>query len=122
MLAQARIEKLSMEEIKRLYLDEWVVLVDYDWPNMTLTAGVVYAHSPDRLSLRETIKSLRSRAVIWTGRKIGLSEWYLSRAVDAVSARACLEGSDRRPLARAVTQFDTSRPFVAGGGDGAGIA
>ncbi len=60
-------EKLPISEIQRRYPDEWVVLVDYDFPNMELTAGVVVAHSPDRDALRDVIRSMRDRAVLWTG-------------------------------------------------------
>lgn len=60
-------EKLPLAEIQRRYPDEWVVLVDYDFPNMELTAGVVLAHAPDRDALRGVIRSVRDRAVIWTG-------------------------------------------------------
>ena len=62
-------EKLAIAEIERRYPNQWVVIADYDFPNMVLTAGVVYAHSSDRDSLRPIIRSLRDRAVRWTGKK-----------------------------------------------------
>jgi hypothetical protein len=67
-------EKLSLEEIWRRYPNEWVVLVDTDWVNMTTTAGVVYGHSPDREQARAISRPLRACAVFWTG-KIGGPIW-----------------------------------------------
>lgn len=61
-------EKLSWEEICRRYPDEYVALVDYDFPNMTFTAGVVYAHHPDRKTLFEMSAALRDAALLWTGK------------------------------------------------------
>ena len=72
-------EKLSIAEIERRYPDEWVVIVDYDFPNMILTAGIVHAHSRDRESLRPIIRSLRDRAVRWTGKKTNPKLWVMAR-------------------------------------------
>ena len=43
-------EKLSWEEIKELYDQEWVELVDYDWPeeDESPRTGIVRIHSPNR--------------------------------------------------------------------------
>jgi hypothetical protein len=69
----AVVEKLSWDEIKRLHPDEWVALVDHDWPNTTAVplAGVVYAHSRDHDHLIEMQKHLKEAAIVWTGQKRG---------------------------------------------------
>ena len=43
-------EKLSWDQIKKRYSDEWVMLIDYDWPEGTPwpKSGVVWVHSPNR--------------------------------------------------------------------------
>jgi hypothetical protein len=43
-------EKLSWEEIKKIYNEEWVELVDYDWPDEDPDpkAGVVRVHAKSR--------------------------------------------------------------------------
>jgi hypothetical protein len=65
-------EKLSWEEIKMRYPDEWVALVDYDWPDGgELVEGVVYAHSQNHGELIKMQKALPQAAVRWTGRKRG---------------------------------------------------
>ncbi len=64
-----RCEKLSIAEIEQRFPDQWIVLVDYDFADMNLTAGAVFAHDRDRAALRSTIKSLADCAVIWTGKK-----------------------------------------------------
>lgn len=58
----------SMDEIKRLYPDEWVILVDINDAGMVLHGGVVYAHSPDRRALRSTFRAVDSCGIFWTGR------------------------------------------------------
>ncbi len=42
--------KLTWEEIKRLYNEEWVELVDYDWPDEEPDprAGIVRVHAKTR--------------------------------------------------------------------------
>ncbi len=65
----ANIEKLSWDEIKRRYPDEWVALIDHDWPD-TLPepiSGIVYAHDPDHQSLLDRQKHLKAAAILWTG-------------------------------------------------------
>lgn len=44
-------QKLTWEEITRQYDQQWVELVDYDWPeeDPDPIAGVVRAHSADRV-------------------------------------------------------------------------
>jgi hypothetical protein len=42
-------EKLSWDEIRKRYPDEWVILVDYSFDdNEAIIAAVVHDHSPDR--------------------------------------------------------------------------
>lgn len=43
-------KKLSWDEIKTRYDQEWVELIDYDWPEEDVhpRSGVVKAHSKDR--------------------------------------------------------------------------
>lgn len=66
-------ERLTWDEIKRRYPDQWVALVDVEWPNMgEISSGVVYAHDPDHGSLLEKQKHLKSAAILWTGRKRGV--------------------------------------------------
>ena len=61
-------EKLPWEEITRRYPDQYVVLADYDWPNMSkVTAGVVVATSPDRKAAHGLRRDIDQVAVLWTG-------------------------------------------------------
>jgi hypothetical protein len=43
-------ERLTFEQIKQRYSEEWVMLVDYDWPvgEPWPKSGVVWVHSPNR--------------------------------------------------------------------------
>jgi hypothetical protein len=62
-------KRLSWDEVKKLYPDEWVCLVDVEWPDMgEITSGVVYAHDPKHKALIEKQKHLKSAAILWTGR------------------------------------------------------
>ena len=61
-------EKLTLAEINRRYPNEWCILVDVDFPDMKLTAGAVFAHSPDREAVRRASRHLRDCASIWTGK------------------------------------------------------
>ena len=60
-------EKLTWEEIRARYPDEYVALVDVETPDMTIRAGVVYAHHPDRRTLLAMQQHLRDGAILWTG-------------------------------------------------------
>ena len=62
-------EKLPWEEIRRCYPDRWVALVDYDAPNMQVTAGIVYAHDPDRAVIGQMTRHLLNAAILWTGKR-----------------------------------------------------
>ena len=67
-------DRLTWDEIKREYPDEWVAVVDVDWPDTSeIRSGVVYAHSPDHKALIEKQRHLRSAAVVWTGKKRGVA-------------------------------------------------
>jgi hypothetical protein len=64
-------EKLPWEEICRRYPDEYVALVDYDFPQMThVTAGIVHAHHPDRDVILLKTYGIQNVAIRWTG-KVG---------------------------------------------------
>jgi hypothetical protein len=65
-------EKLSWDQIRAKYPDEWVILVDLDADDVTdeIHAGVVFAHSKDERELLATTKVAlagQSRAVLFTG-------------------------------------------------------
>jgi hypothetical protein len=76
----AMADKLTWDEIKAMYPDEWVALTDVEWPDMgAITAGVVYAHSSSRAELLQQQKHLKSAAILWTGKKRGVA---LMAAVD----------------------------------------
>ncbi|MBI4859995.1 MAG: hypothetical protein HY815_06990 [Candidatus Riflebacteria bacterium] len=66
-------DKLSWDEIKETYADEWIALVDHVWPNTEPVplSGIVYAHSPDHATLIEMAKHLNEAAIVWTGKKRG---------------------------------------------------
>lgn len=58
----------SMDDIKRLYPDEWVILVDINDAGMVLHGGVVYAHSPNRKALQSIFRAVNECRIFWTGR------------------------------------------------------
>lgn len=67
-------EKLTWDEIKAQHPDEWVALVDYDWPNMgRVTAGIVHSHHPDKKKLMEMQHGLKDAAILWTGKMRGMA-------------------------------------------------
>ncbi len=73
-------KKLTWSEIKTKYPDEWVALINVEWPQMRqITGGVVYAHSPHRDELLKMQRGLESAAILFTGRKRGAA---LLAAVD----------------------------------------
>ena len=70
-------EKLTWEEIKKQYDQEWIELVDYDWPdeNPDPKAGVVRVHAKtkeefDRLA---SIDAPRDAACVFVGEPLLLS-------------------------------------------------
>ena len=65
-------DKMTWEEIRQKFPNEWVALVEVEWPDTgDVQAGVVYAHSPSKKQLIELQKGLSSAAVVWTGKKLG---------------------------------------------------
>ena len=56
-------EKLTWDEIKQRYDGEWVLLLNYDWPDHTPwpRAGVVCAHDPDRKAFWRKVKGIEPR-------------------------------------------------------------
>jgi hypothetical protein len=62
-------EKLPWEEIRRYYPDRWVALVDYDAPHMQVTAGIVYAHDPNRAVISQMTQHLLNATILWTGKR-----------------------------------------------------
>ena len=65
-------DKLTWDEIKRKYPDEWVILVEVDADELSneVQAGVVFAHSrSERQLLASTKEALagKSSAVLFTG-------------------------------------------------------
>ena len=51
--------KLTWQEIEKQYAQEWVELVDYDWPEGTPypRAGVVRVHDADRQRFHALVKA-----------------------------------------------------------------
>lgn len=66
-------DKLTWDEIKAKYPDEWVILVDLDVNETTdVTAGRVHDHSPDRDYIHEKQLTVRENAaVLFTGKLHG---------------------------------------------------
>ena len=66
-------ERLSWDEIKKRYPNEWVCLVDVEPQDLTrITSGVVYAHDPKHGALLEKRRQLKHAAIHWTGKKRGI--------------------------------------------------
>jgi hypothetical protein len=65
-------EKLTWDEIKRLYPDEFVVIVDpdVDEATTTLLGGTVVNHGKDKAEMIRYLGSLKARdgACRWTGK------------------------------------------------------
>jgi hypothetical protein len=74
-------QKLSLAEIGRAHPNEWVALVDVDAPEMKLAGGGIFAHHPDRDTLRKMAQSMRHGAIVWTGR---IRSWRPAAAIDDV--------------------------------------
>jgi hypothetical protein len=74
-------EKMSWEEIKRKYPDEYVVLVDLDMDRSTTTllGGIVVNHGKDKAEMVQCLGSLhaRSRACRWTGKIQGRVQTFV---------------------------------------------
>ena len=64
-------EKLTWDEIKRQYPDEWVILTepDVDRSTTTLLGGRVFAHGKDRDEVHDQLKDVPGDfSIRWTGR------------------------------------------------------
>ena len=62
-------ERLSWDEIKQRYPDEWVCLVDVERPNMGhVVSGVVHSHDPKHAGLLVKQRGLQEAAILWTGK------------------------------------------------------
>lgn len=64
--------RLSWNEIRQRYPDEWVILVDVDphGPAEPVPGGVVFAHSRNKKELLSSTKDAlagKSRAILFTG-------------------------------------------------------
>lgn len=64
--------KLSWNEIRTQYPDEWVILIDHepDVPSEPVSDGVVFAHSKNKKELLSSTKEAlagKSRAILFTG-------------------------------------------------------
>ena len=84
-------KKLSWEEIKERYNQEWVELVDYDWPDGTPypQAGIVRAHASERKRFYQNCKehdmlegtSPSDAAILFVGRINPTNRPYLSTSL-----------------------------------------
>ena len=65
-------DKLTWDEIRRQYPDQWVILIDLDADDVSheVHAGVVFAHSKNERELLASTKAAlagKSSAVLFTG-------------------------------------------------------
>jgi len=64
-------ERLTWEEIKQRYKNEWVELVDFEWDETELDpkSGVVHVHSKDRKEFDKLIchGRVKESAIVYTG-------------------------------------------------------
>jgi hypothetical protein len=80
----ANSEKLSWDEIKEKYCDEWVILVEpeVDRSTTTLLGGRVFAHGKDRDRIHNKLKDVQEDfSIRWTGqlRAVGILPLRLAR-------------------------------------------
>ncbi len=79
-------QKMTWEEMKRAYPDEWVVVVDYENAGPVEVNGTVVAHGPDRASFKgQVAKAMKAHgraAVRYTGELVQESDlpllWQIS--------------------------------------------
>jgi hypothetical protein len=72
-------EKLSWDEIRKRYPDEWVILLDVDGDDLEpeIRAGVVYKHCKHRDQLLVGTKEAlagKSRTILYTG-EVGMGNY-----------------------------------------------
>lgn len=67
-------QKMTWEEVKRTYPDEWVALTDYHTYNGTDVDGTVVVHHPERKQFHALLKALPPRSegfsIRYTGQRI----------------------------------------------------
>lgn len=51
-------QKMTWDEMKKSYPDEWVALVDYEEDDRVDIEGVVVAHHPNRKTFHEMVSNL----------------------------------------------------------------
>jgi len=66
-------QRLSWEEIKKQYNQQWIELIDYDWPEEDAypTAGIVrvHAHSRKEFDQLAAIDRPKDSAFVYVGRQ-----------------------------------------------------
>ena len=80
-------QKMTWEEIKRNYPDEWVAVVDYTPSGAIGVEGIVKVHARERKSLYKQVKSVRKNykdiTFLYTGQLIKNPDvpllWQISR-------------------------------------------
>jgi hypothetical protein len=84
-------EKLAWEEIEKQYNQEWVELVDYDWPDGTPypRAGVVRVHDGDRKRFHALVRTQRpaGSALLFVGTPAADERLVTSSLFRVVSCR-----------------------------------
>ncbi len=61
-------ERLTWEQIRQTYPNEWVVVTEFSLSGRDLTEGIVVAHSKDKRDARRLTRNVQEpRAVIFTG-------------------------------------------------------
>ena len=71
-------QRMTWEEMKKRYPDEWVALSDYRETGAIEVTGIIIAHNPDKKTFHKTIRKLmpkyRDIAVRYTGKLINNPE------------------------------------------------
>jgi hypothetical protein len=83
-VATDNLERLTWDEICKLFPDEWVVLVDIDWGNdrdFEFGTATVIARYKRRRDASPDIKAIRARNIevgcFWTGEIRGPIPWFI---------------------------------------------
>ena len=67
-------KKMTWEEMREMFPDEWVALADYEMDGAINITGTVIAHDPDKKSFHKTVRKLMPKyhdiAVRFTGQLI----------------------------------------------------
>jgi hypothetical protein len=80
-------QKMTWEEMKETFPDEWVALADYEMDGAVDITGTVVAHGPDRKSFHEKVRELlpeyQDMAIRYTGELVKNPEipllWQITR-------------------------------------------